>query len=236
MAAAVAELKDDERDCIIFSLGYAYGEDGKLNRNFGWLNQQGGENRLNVAISRAHKIYIATSIPADQPGTDDLDSVGLKLLAKYLRYASAISRGDRCAAEQVLLSMSAADAAADTASDASSDLIAEIQTALENLGYTVHRSVGMGGYQIDLAICSEDGYELGICDTRLYAASPSVRERDVYRQKFFTSHGCKLHRIWSADWWRDKVGELAKIAAKAPLKHREEENDENGDSALFDAE
>lgn len=48
----IESVQGDERDVILFSVGYAPNEKGTLARNFGWLNQRGGENRLNVAISR----------------------------------------------------------------------------------------------------------------------------------------------------------------------------------------
>ncbi|MFN8594602.1 MAG: AAA domain-containing protein [Anaerolineae bacterium] len=44
-------VQGDERDSIIFSVGYAKDEAGKLICNFGPLNQAGGERRLNVAVS-----------------------------------------------------------------------------------------------------------------------------------------------------------------------------------------
>ncbi len=59
----ISKMSGDERDTIIFSFAYAKNESGRVIRNFGWLNQEGGENRLNVAITRAKvKIYIVTSL------------------------------------------------------------------------------------------------------------------------------------------------------------------------------
>ena len=47
-------FQGDERDIIIlFSMGYARDTGGVIKRRFGWLNNDGGQNRLNVAISRA---------------------------------------------------------------------------------------------------------------------------------------------------------------------------------------
>ena len=40
----------DERDCIILSIGYGKGADGRILYNFGPINKQGGERRLNVAV------------------------------------------------------------------------------------------------------------------------------------------------------------------------------------------
>lgn len=48
-------VQGDERDVILFSVGYGPDENGKVSMNFGPLNRDGGWRRLNVAISRARK-------------------------------------------------------------------------------------------------------------------------------------------------------------------------------------
>lgn len=54
-------VQGDERDVIIFSICYARDRDGKLSMNFGPLNRQGGERRLNVAITRAREEVLVVS-------------------------------------------------------------------------------------------------------------------------------------------------------------------------------
>lgn len=46
-------VQGDERDTIIFSIGYAKDASGVFRMNFGPLSKSGGERRLNVAITRA---------------------------------------------------------------------------------------------------------------------------------------------------------------------------------------
>ena len=46
-------MDGDERDAIILSIGYGKSETGDLVYHFGPLLQDGGERRLNVAITRA---------------------------------------------------------------------------------------------------------------------------------------------------------------------------------------
>ena len=46
-------VQGDERDVILFSIGYGPDKDGKVSMNFGPLNREGGWRRLNVAVSRA---------------------------------------------------------------------------------------------------------------------------------------------------------------------------------------
>lgn len=48
-------VQGDERDVILFSIGYGPDAEGKVALNFGPLNREGGSRRLNVAVSRARK-------------------------------------------------------------------------------------------------------------------------------------------------------------------------------------
>ena len=56
-------VQGDERDIIIFSVGYGPDEAGKFTMNFGPINRQGGWRRLNVAITRAkRRIEVVSSV------------------------------------------------------------------------------------------------------------------------------------------------------------------------------
>ena len=54
----IENVQGDEKDVVIFSVGYAPDKDGKMSMKFGSLNTVGGENRLNVAITRAREVHI----------------------------------------------------------------------------------------------------------------------------------------------------------------------------------
>lgn len=90
----IENVQGDERDIIIFTVGYAPDSKGKLSMQFGSLNMQGGENRLNVAITRAReKIYLVTSLHPSQLATDQAAHEGPKLLKAYMQYALEVSGG-----------------------------------------------------------------------------------------------------------------------------------------------
>jgi superfamily I DNA and/or RNA helicase len=208
----IERVQGDERDIIIFSIGYAKNVTGRLSVNFGWLNKKGGENRLNVAISRAKdKIYIITSFVPSELHIDATKNNGPKLLKKYLEYCFAISNNDRKQAKQILLSLNDASKRKEI-NRFDSDFEIEVYESLINNGYNVESQVGIGGYSIDLAIKKEDKYILGIeCDGKLYHSSKSARERDYHRQKYLESRGWKIHRIWSSKWWKNPEKEIKKI-------------------------
>ncbi|MDD7423944.1 MAG: AAA domain-containing protein [Candidatus Methanomethylophilaceae archaeon] len=209
----IENVQGDERDIIIFSIGYAKGDNGKLVRNFGWLNQPGGENRLNVAISRAKKrIHIVTSFNPAELYVDDMKNNGPKLLKQYLRYCFAVSSGDKNSVRNILGSMNdTEDIENGTTLD---DVFADrVYDALVKHGFDVERNVGIGGYSMDLAIRRGGRYVLGIeCDGRLYHSDMNIRERDYHRRKYLESRGWNVYRVWSPNWWKNPSAEVEKIA------------------------
>ncbi|WFF74287.1 AAA domain-containing protein [Proteiniclasticum sp. QWL-01] len=207
----IESVQGDERDVIIFSVGYAKNENGRLVRNFGWLNQKGGENRLNVAISRAReKIHIVTSFHPKELQVEDAKNDGPRLLKKYLEYAYAVSSGDSNGAKMILQSLGDQAAAETQSFDSHFENL--VYDALTSQGLEVATQVGIGGYRIDLAIKQGGEYVLGIeCDGRLYHSSKTARERDYHRQKYLESRGWRIHRIWSSNWWKDPNREVQKI-------------------------
>lgn len=90
----IENVQGDEKDIIIFSTAYAKDKEGKLRLNFGSLNMAGGENRLNVAITRAkEEIYIVTSLHSSELKIEDTKNPGPKLFKAYLDYAQEVSDG-----------------------------------------------------------------------------------------------------------------------------------------------
>ncbi len=88
----IENVQGDESDIIVFSIGYAPDYSGKLSMQFGTLNLQNGENRLNVALTRAkEKIYLVTSIFPNQLQVEHSLNQGPKLLKLYLEYAYNLS-------------------------------------------------------------------------------------------------------------------------------------------------
>jgi hypothetical protein len=88
----IENVQGDESDIIIFSIGYAADTKGRVHAQFGSLNMSGGENRLNVAVSRAReKIILVTSIWPEQLSVEGTINEGPKLLKKYLQFVFQVS-------------------------------------------------------------------------------------------------------------------------------------------------
>ena len=209
----IESVQGDERDVIMFSIGYAKNTQGRLVHNFGWLNQMGGENRLNVAISRAkQKIHIVTSFRPSELNLDDAKNEGPRILKKYLEYAFAVSSGNKEEAEMILRSFGETFGITPVAYE--TEYAQKVAAALRERGYDIDTQVGIGGYRIDIAVRKNGKYVLGIeCDGKLYKTTASARERDYHRQKYLESRGWRIKRIWSMDWWRDPQNAINEICA-----------------------
>ncbi len=167
-------------------------------------NRQGGERRLNVAITRAREaLTIFASIRADEIDLSRTNARGAKLLKAYLDFAErgkAALRGGETE---------------DSERDFDSDFEAEVSRALTDHGLCVHRQIGCSGFRIDLALVHPERpgkYVLGVeCDGATYHSSATARDRDRLRQDVLESLGWRICRIWSTDWVRDPRRQIEKV-------------------------
>lgn len=217
-------VQGDERDIIIFSIGYAPNEQGRVYTNFGSLSGEGGENRLNVAITRAKtKVIVVSSIEPEDLKVEGAKNLGPKLLRNYLAYVRAVANGDDVSANAVLADVSNTD----TVEVADEELIGieeQMKERLTKLGYTVETRLGNQNSRISLAVYDKktDRYLVGVeLDKDAFASSESVMERDVYKPRFIESRGWTLVRVWCRDWWlspQKVVRMIASIAEKNKVK------------------
>ncbi|MBX3215710.1 MAG: DUF3320 domain-containing protein [Labilithrix sp.] len=196
-------VQGDERDEIFFSIAYGPDETGKMLMNFGPLNRDGGERRLNVAVTRAKKqLRVFSSITADKIDTNRTRAKGSAQLKDFLRFA----------AERSTSSMTRSGEAS---GDFDSDFERDVHDVLRASGYRVETQVGCGGYRIDMAVVhpTEPGvFALGIeCDGAAYHSGATARDRDRLRQEVLEGLGWSLHRIWSTDWTYDRARETDRL-------------------------
>lgn len=196
-------VQGDERDIIIFSIGYGPDETGKLSMNFGPINREGGWRRLNVAITRARKrVEVVSSFRAGD--MRETNSDGLRHLKGYLDFAA---RGMSALAMDLSESLG----------DAESPFEEDVMRAISSWGYDVATQVGTAGYRIDLAVRHPDRpgeFVLGVeCDGAAYHSATSARDRDRLRASVLEGLGWRLHRIWGISWYRDRAGQAALLKA-----------------------
>ena len=189
----IENVQGDERDIIIFSIGYAPDENGKMNHQFGSLNIQKGENRLNVAITRAReKIIIVTSILPSQLKVDDTKNEGPKLLKSYLAFARGVSKGNF----KPKLKSNSSHRSGWYLKDKIKDLEFEQEVAfdiVEEMPFS------------DLTVKSGDNYlGLILTDDDLYYQSISIKDMHIYTPFTLSAKNWKFIGIHSRDYWQDK--------------------------------
>lgn len=199
---SLENVQGDERDIIIFSVGYGYDEVGKFTLNFGPLNRDKGWRRLNVAITRAkRRVEIVSSVTAaDIKG--DIRSEGVRHLKGYLDFAE---RGIAALAMDLK----------DSQGDVESPFEEGVLHVIRSWGFDAVPQVGTAGYRIDIGVRSPGDpsrFVLGIeCDGVMYHSSAAARDRDRLRQEVLERLGWKLHRIWGVAWHRDREGEERRL-------------------------
>lgn len=215
-------VQGDERDIIILSVGYAPNERGRIISNFGSLSTEGGENRLNVAITRAkERIYLVTSIEPEELSVENTKNEGPKILKRYLSYTKAISNNNIKEAK-IWLNSKREDLDDDI--NASNILANEIKETLKKNGYIVEVKVGNTRNKVDLAvfdpICNQ--YLLGIeCINKDYKNMDEMIENQIYHQSFLESRGWKIHRVWTRDWWLSKSRVMNSIIKEIEMIKKE---------------
>lgn len=199
-------VQGDERDIMYFSITYGPGIDGTMPMTFGPMNQQGGERRLNVAITRARQeLRVFGSFRPEKMDLSRTQALGVRDLKHFLEFAE---RGARALGEIVR----------GTVGDFDSPFEKAVCVALTERGWTVHPQVGVSAFRIDLGVVDPDApgrYLAGVeCDGATYHRSATARDRDRLREQVLRGLGWDIVRIWSTDWWIDMPGTLEKVDAQ----------------------
>lgn len=186
-------VQGDERDVILFSICYAPDTEGKFSMNFGPLNRQGGERRLNVAITRAkEQVVVFSSVHATQIELSRTNATGAAHLKYFLDYAE---KGFRIQNKS-------------EGTSSTEGLTETIAAFLTEKGFPVERNVGSSGYRIDLAVrnpAKNADFLMAIeCDGLSYASQKTTRDRDHLRDSVLHSLGWHTYRAWSVDWAFDR--------------------------------
>ncbi len=198
-------VQGDERDTIIFSVGYGKTEEQKKNgkpmtMRFGPLANSGGERRLNVAVTRAkYNIKLVSSIMPDDIDLSRTISQGVRLLRRYMEYAMNPER-------QGYRNNS-------ITSDEFADVIAK---KIINKGYSVEQDVGYSNYRINIAVKhpDKDVFVAGIeCDGPMYYSSETAHDRDHLCNNVLTRMGWNLIRIWSTEWNKNPDKEIDRLCS-----------------------
>ena len=195
-------VQGDERDVILFSVGYGPDKSGKVSMNFGPLNNAGGERRLNVAVSRArYEMVVFSTLSASQIDLKRSNAKGVEGLKAFLEFA-----------ENGRLPL------LNTAGDTSTKLnilIKQICEAIRAHGYTVTPSIGRSDFKVDIAVSAKDNpdrYILGIlCDGRNYYETKTTRDREIVQPGILQQLHWRTMRVYSIDWYENRERVISQI-------------------------
>lgn len=193
-------VQGDERDAIVFTIGHAKAPNGVLPMRFGPLANQGGERRLNVAITRAkRRLTVVASFNAFDMRTEG-KSRGVDLLRQFLEFAS---NGQRL------------DAIGQATGEALNGFERSVLDAMLRQRMPVHPQWGVGDYRIDFAVAHPDQPGRMVLavetDGDRYHRAQSTRDRDRLRQSHLEALGWQFHRIWASEWFKDPEQELERV-------------------------
>ena len=196
-------VQGDERDIMYFSITYGPDLAGSVTMNFGPLNRDGGERRLNVAVTRArHELRVFSSLRGDQMDLSRTQAHGVRDLKHFLEFAE---RGPKALVESHRGSQG----------DFDSPFEASVADALERKGWRVHTQIGASSFRVDLGVVHPDfpgRYLAGVeCDGATYHSSATARDRDKLREQVLRGLGWEILRIWSTDWWVNPGGTLERV-------------------------
>lgn len=199
-------VQGDERDVILFSITFSADAAGKRTMDFGALNREGGERRLNVAVTRARQEMIVFSgFTADQIDPGRTKATGVHHLKAFLDFAD---RGPIALPGQDEGSVGGFDSPFEEA----------VADELAKRGWTIVPQVGISGFRIDLGVRHPDfagAYLAGVeCDGATYHSAATARDRDKVREQVLRGLGWEIVRIWSTDWWFDAAGCAERLHGK----------------------
>ncbi len=194
-------VQGDERDAIILTIGYGKDASGKLPYRFGPLLTEGGERRLNVAVTRAkRRMTVVSSFSALDMDPGRSTKPGVQLLRSYLEFAA--SSGNRLDAEAASI-------------PPLNPFKVAVRDALTAAGVPVVAQFGVSGYRIDFAAMHHDQPGRPVlaieCDGASYHSQPTARARDRLRQDQLERLGWTFHRIWSTSFFADPEREVARV-------------------------
>ncbi|MBY0410434.1 MAG: DUF559 domain-containing protein, partial [Burkholderiaceae bacterium] len=196
-------VQGDERDIMYFSITYGPDMAGAVSMNFGPLNRDGGERRLNVAVTRArHALRVYSSLRGEQMDLSRTKANGVRDLKHFLEFAEY---GPRALTQSHHGSQG----------DFESPFESSVAAALGRKGWQVHTQIGASSFRVDLGVVHPDfagRYLAGVeCDGATYHRSATARDRDKLREQVLRGLGWEIVRIWSTDWWVDPGGTLERV-------------------------
>ena len=200
-------VKGDERDVILFSIGYGADKNGRVSMNFGPLNNAGGERRLNVAVSRArYEMLVFSSLKSSQIDLKRSNAKGVEGLKGFLEFAETGKLPFISGTTHTL---------------ESNIMVEQICDALARKGYITESFVGRSNFKVDIAVSTKEHpekYILGIlCDGKTYYETKTTRDREIVQPSVLRMLNWRVMIVYSIDWYDNRERTLKQILKELKL-------------------
>lgn len=197
-------VQGDERDFILFSIGYGPDENGKVSMNFGPLNRNGGWRRLNVAVTRSrYEMHVFSTLKSEQIDLARTSAEGVAGLKAFLNFA-----------EKGYLPINADEQSVSNRKSLANSIAAK----LNDIGLEAKTNIGTSDFKIDIGIVNPKSpaqYVLGILlDGYYYQEAKTSNDREMVMPSVLSALGWKIHRIWTMDWYENSEKILNEIKEK----------------------
>ncbi|WLD93800.1 DUF3320 domain-containing protein [Alkalihalobacillus sp. AL-G] len=200
-------VQGDERDIILFTVGYGPDQLGQISLNFGPLNRVGGWRRLNVAVSRAKKeMLIFASMEPDKINLSRTKAEGVHSLRAFMEFAKK-GKVPRDFENRAIIKQ-----------ENSNVIIPKMKETLQQHGYQVETNVGNSDFKVDLAVInkSDSGKYLAAIqvDGHRYAGFTTTRDRNKLGELMLERLGWHILKVWSVEWWHNEEKQIKDILAQ----------------------
>ena len=212
-------VQGDERDVILFSVGYGKDEEGKVYMNFGPLSSDGGWRRLNVAVTRSRcEMMVFSSLEPESIKVTAETPRGVKAFRQFLEYAQGRSNWD----SDLMYAAGGEKSPVIDRDDSFKGLSAAICERLSQAGIETETDIGRSRYKVDIGIIDKENpghYALGLLlDGPLYRSAQTTSGREIYQASVLEGLGWNIMRVWSLDWWENPDKVINKIVDRLNSK------------------
>ena len=208
-------VQGDERDVIILSVCYGPDAKGRMIMNFGPINQNGGEKRLNVIFSRAKRHMVVVS-SIDGAQITNTYNYGANALRKYLIYAQAASVGQIDAMDAALVEYGARVDGPE-AHEQGQVVADQIAAELAACGFVVARNHGQSDLKCHIAVkrAGETEFRVAVqIDDHAHYSNTDLAARYVVQPSIMSAFGWSVMTVLGKDWRNGPGKVIERIAAR----------------------
>ncbi len=209
-------VQGDERDVILFSVGYGPDQNGKVTMNFGPLNQDGGWKRLNVVVSRSRdEMIVFSTLKPEQIDLSKTTAEGVYGLKRFLEFARN--------KDALIVNQQNTELIKD-------DMIETIAYELGKQGYSIVKNIGRSNFRIDIGVVNpkltNEFIAAIVIDGVQYSNTPTVRDKVIVQPSMLSRLKWSVIRVWTLEWFKNKQNVLTEIKSKLD-ELINKENDKN---------